>query len=424
MKSWKIFAPVCLLMMAVIAAPTVVQAEGRVALVMGTSSYESVEYLPNATKDAEDVAASLRSLGFTVFDGYDLSRIEMLKLTQAFTQALAADDVALFYFSGHGIQIGTENFILPADASGADTEQLKETSISLQTVLRGMELRGSRSIVILDACRNNPFQEKLKGRSVGGASRGLARVDAGVGSYIAFSTQPGNIALDGSGRNSPFTAALLEHLSSPEDDLHEMMRKVRRDVVKSTNRSQIPWENSSLIERIYLGAPGGRLPAATVETSTRHYDSPDPFTHVVSGLDPQGDGFLALRNGTTRNAARIAKMRDGTRLEVFQQRGAWFNVRTEKGLVGWAHSNWITPVDLYRNTPRPTSATNTCEALWYERNAIFARNGYCFGSARGQAAFSNAGCRAGLSAGQIPLSQNERRQVAEIRASERNLGCR
>lgn len=409
-------------------------AANRIALVIGNSNYAHVGTLPNAAQDARDIAAALRSIGFDVHDGYDLTRIETLQLTARVTQLLASDDVALFYFAGHGVQIGAENFIIPIDADGADEAELKSASVSLQAILREMELRSERNIIVLDACRNNPFEGRMIGRSVGGGARGLARVDAGVGSYIAFSTQPGNIALDGSGRNSPFTAALLRHLTSGQDDLHELMRKVRADVVAETDGSQIPWENSSLIEQVYLAAPGGRLaavaPAIVMPSPESVAPAPapavpaaaSPFLHVVAGLDPNGDGFLALRSGTTSSAQRLAKMTEGTRLQVLGQDGVWFHVRTDGGLEGWAHSNWIRFVGAAATSVAATDVAQ-CDSLWRARNEIFHRNGYCFSSARGQTAFSNVGCNPALTPDTVPLTAAERVEVSRLRAMETSLGC-
>jgi hypothetical protein len=290
-----------------------------------------------------------------------------------------------------------------------------------------MEIRANRNIIILDACRNNPFQGNETGRSIGGPSRGLARVDAGVGSYIAFSTQPGNIALDGEARNSPFTGALVRHLQSAGDDLHEMMRKVRADVVEATNGSQIPWENSSLIDQVFLSQPGGRQPLGVVQEPLVVAPTPAPapvpsgqFTHMVAGLDPNGDGFLALREGTARGAARIAKMGEGTPLQVLGQDGVWFYVQTQNGLSGWAHSNWIRFAGVQA---APRAAQNQCDALWYQRNAYFHQRGYCFNSPRGRAAFSNASCNPQLTAQSTPLSNAERVEVARLRQLEQSLGC-
>ncbi|NSY38259.1 caspase family protein [Leisingera sp. ANG59] len=405
------------------------EAGRRIALVLGNSEYQNASYLPNAERDARDIAAALRGIGFEVHDGYNLGRRDTLRLAQQVTGQLREEDTALFYYSGHGVQLGAENFVLPVDVAGSDEQQLKAASVSLQAILREMELRAGRNIIVLDACRNNPFQSRMAARSLGGAARGLARVDAGVGSYIAFSTQPGNVALDGSGQNSPFTAALLRHITRHED-LHAMMRRVRADVVAETGGSQVPWENSSLIDEVYLAARGQAAPdpaaggGAAVQAVPSGQIRPraQQFDYRVSGLDPNGDGFLALRDGTTSGARRLAKMGEGTRLAVLAQRGRWLRVRTETGLEGWAHSNWIRK-DAAASAAAPV-AQNQCDALWFQRNSIFARRGYCFQSPRGQAAFSNAGCIPGMRAGDVPLSAAERAEVTRLKAQEQLLGCR
>lgn len=394
-------------------------ASEKVALVIGNSQYKHVSVLPNAAQDAFDVAQVLDGLGFRVMQGTDLTRAEILRLAQKVRRSLGPDDIALFYFAGHAIQIGAENFIVPVDASGQDEQAIRQSSVMLQTVLSEMESRADRNIIILDACRNNPFDIPASGRSIGSPTRGLAKVDAGVGSFIAFSTQPGNVALDGNGRNSPFTAALLRHLPSRQDDLHEVMRKVRRDVVKETNSSQVPWENSSLIERIYLAGRPTQTRPTTAATARPQGAAPVALPYQVVGLDPDGDGFLALRNGTTPSATRISKMAEGTRLQVLGQDGVWFHVRTETGAIGWAHSNWIGFVGIINDQP-----PESCENLWFQRNSIFARNGYCFQGTRGRQAFSNAGCRIGVAAGDIPLSGAERMEVERLQSRENALQCR
>ena len=407
----------------VLIAPTFALAENRVALVIGNSDYRDVSFLPNAAKDGRDVAAKLRALNFTVFFKENATRAETLALALDMRRTLKRGDLALFYFAGHGVQIGAENYLLPIDAAGETESALKAASVSLQTILYEMEKIAGQSVVILDACRDNPFQARLVSRTVGGPARGLAKVDAGVGAYIAFSTQPGNVALDGVGDNSPFTAALLRHMDRSDEDLHAMMRRVRADVVAATERSQIPWENSSLLRPIYLN-PGADAPAATpapqpdTVVAAREGQEPD-FTHQVAGLDPNGDGFLALRQGITRGAQRLAKMTEGTRLKVFAKDGPWLKVATETGLSGWAHSNWIRRINRGAD-----EAGLSCDALWLQRNAIFARNGYCFRGARGQRAFGNEGCRQGLSAADIPLSAVERAEVDRLVAAERRQGCR
>jgi hypothetical protein len=251
---------------------------GRVALVIGNGDYASAGRLANAGNDAADMADRLTGLGFEVFAGQNLTRAQMLGLLDQFSDALNPEDLALFFYAGHGVQIGAENYIIPVDAVATDELTLTAASVKLQTILRTMELRADRRIVILDACRNNPFVEKLASRGVGEVPKGLARVEAGVGSYIAFSTQPENVALDGTGRNSPFTAALLAHIGDPESDIHAVMRRVRADVVATTGSVQVPWENSSLVEEVFLAA-GGQAP-------------PDTLTKLAETLPEQSQSRL------------------------------------------------------------------------------------------------------------------------------------
>ena len=401
----------------------------RVALVIGNSAYRSVTPLPNAATDAEDMAARLSDIGFAVYSGTDLSRAETLALIDEFAQGLQPDDLALFYYAGHGAQIGAENYLIPVDAAVSDEVSLTEASIRLDSVMRTMELRADRRIVILDACRNNPFLEKLASRALGGAevARGLAKVEAGVGSFIAFSTQPGNVALDGTGRNSPFTTALLRHIGAPGEDIHAVMRKVRAEVVATTGQTQVPWENSSLVSEVYLASDRVAPAPAPVGKITRPGEprtTPDPW-HYVGGLDPNGDGFLALRSGTTSGAARLAKMAEGTRLQVLSKGDPWWEVRTEDGLQGFAHSRWIkccvdAPVTA---AEVPTGAS--CEDLWYARNLIWHRYGYCFTTDRAIRAFGNDQCQSGVDRAAVALgmSDEDRAEVDRIVAEETRLGC-
>jgi hypothetical protein len=407
---------------------------GKVALVIGNSGYQNTSPLPNAATDATDMAQRLAGLGFDVYGGVDLDRQATLKAVDTFSRALSPDDLALFYYAGHGVQIGTENYIIPVDAAAADEVSLTEASVRLQTVLRTMELRADRRIVILDACRNNPFVEAVASRSGGEPARGLAKVEAGVGSFIAFSTQPGNVALDGDGRNSPFTTALLTHIGEPGLDIHAVMRKVRSDVVAATGETQVPWENSSLVEEVYLAStdtsgPAPQptpLPAPAPVVQPQPQPQPGPQYHYVGGLDPNGDGFLALRTGTGSNAQRIAKMPEGTMFEVLGSEGKWFYVRLLDGREGWAHSDWIRCC-TGGNAPAPRAevpASSTCESLWYERNSIWASYGYCFTSPRGIAAFGNAGCFRNQAQAQAAMSGQERAMVDRILAQESAQGCR
>lgn len=414
-------------------APLAARAE-RVALVIGNSAYAHANPLPNAAQDARDMAARLTEIGFAVYSGIDLTRDDTLALVAEFAQALQPDDLALFFYAGHGAQVGAENYVIPIDAAPTDELSLIDASVKLQSILRTMELRSDQRIVILDACRNNPFVEKLASRDVsGGVARGLAKVEAGVGSFIAFSTQPGNVALDGAGRNSPFTTALLAHIGEPGQDIHAVMREVRADVVAGTNQSQVPWENSSLVSEVFLASAAP--PPAIV--STAQISRPASTTRsvdyaYVSGLDPNGDGFLALRSGTTSAATRLAKMTEGTLLTVLGQQGDWRHVRLQDGREGWAHSNWIacciTVEEPAAQPPDPAvmqalDEGATCDQLWTARNLIWKSYGYCFTTDRAIRAFGNEGCQQGLDRAAIALSPADAAEVDRLATLEKSLGC-
>ena len=388
----------------------------RRALVLGNGAYPA-NALPNPTNDARDVAQRLRQMGFLVDEGIDLSRTEAMQLVQTFAASLGRDDIALFYYAGHASQIGSDNYLMPVDADLSGEDALKSSSIRMQSILSSIGERSNTRIIILDACRTNPFVNASASRA-GGVRSGLGKMEGGIGSFIAFSTGPNNVAADGRGRNSPFTAALLRHMATPGADIHAIMRNVRAEVRRDTDDQQIPWENSSLIEELYLSAalqPQVQAPAQVQPPA------PQPvFSHMVSGLDPNGDGFLALRDGITGSAQRIAKMGEGTRLNVLGQSGAWMMVETETGLRGWAHSNWIRPA---QPAARPVASQSQCDQLWYQRNAYFARRGYCFQSARGRAAFAGIACIPGLAVADVQLTLAERAEVERIRGVEQSLGC-
>jgi len=228
-------------------------AERRVALVIGNSAYKNTAPLKNPSNDAVDIAETLRQLGFEVIDGTDLSKREMEKRIRAFADKLVGADVGLFFYAGHGLQVDGRNFLAPVDATLKSDTDLDFEAIELNLVLKQLERNSRVSIVFLDACRDNPLARNLavasRSTSVG---RGLAQVDKAVGMMIAFATQPGNVALDGKGRNSPFTEALLRHIDSEGASINDVMIGVRKDVLETTNGKQVPWENSSLTGQFYF----------------------------------------------------------------------------------------------------------------------------------------------------------------------------
>lgn len=228
-------------------------AEKRVALVIGNSAYQHTAPLKNPSNDATDIAEKLRQLGFEVIDGTDLSKGDMEQRIRTFADKLVGADVGLFFYAGHGLQVDGRNFLAPVDAKLKSDTDLDFEAVELNLVLKQLERNSRVSIVFLDACRDNPLAHSLAqtSRSLE-IGRGLARIDKAVGMMIAFSTQPGNIALDGDGRNSPFTGALLRHIANEGSSINDVMIDVRKDVLDATNGKQVPWENSSLTGQFFF----------------------------------------------------------------------------------------------------------------------------------------------------------------------------
>lgn len=229
----------------------------RVALVIGNAAYAQANALTNPVNDAADMAKALTEAGFDVTLGLDLDRGGFNEKLRAFSRALDGADTALLFYAGHGLQVAGHNYLVPVDAGLGSERDLDFEAISLDFVLRQMEVgrEGKTSIVILDACRDNPLARNLA-RSMGTRSAavgsGLAEVQTGVGTFIAYSTQPGNVALDGAGRNSPFTAALTAHVLEPGRNLTALMIEVRNDVLKATDGRQVPWDHSALTSDFYF----------------------------------------------------------------------------------------------------------------------------------------------------------------------------
>jgi uncharacterized caspase-like protein len=228
-------------------------AEKRVALVIGNSAYQHTAPLRNPSNDATDMAAKLRELGFDVIDGIDLTKAEMESRIRAFADKLVGSDVGLFYYAGHGLAVDGKNFLAPVDAALKSEADVDFETVELNLVLKQMERNSRLSLVFLDACRNNPLATNLatSSRSLA-VSHGLARVEKAVGMMIAFSTRPEDVALDGEGRNSPFTGALLRHISDEGESVNDVMIEVRNDVLKATDGKQVPWENSSLTGQFFF----------------------------------------------------------------------------------------------------------------------------------------------------------------------------
>ncbi len=221
----------------------------RLALVIGNGAYRTAP-LKNSVNDAEDVGKVLSSLGFKVSLHKNVDKRTMEESIRGFGRQLKAGGVGLFYFAGHGMQVEGQNYLIPVNAKIESESDIKYEAVDAGLVLGKMEDAGNQlNIVILDACRNNPFSRNFRN-----AATGLARMDAPTGSLIAYATAPGAVAADGDGRNGIFTKHLIKHLTAPDLTVEQVLKKVRIDVAAETGQRQIPWESSSLMGEFYFSA--------------------------------------------------------------------------------------------------------------------------------------------------------------------------
>ncbi|MEZ5818475.1 MAG: caspase family protein [Hyphomicrobiaceae bacterium] len=253
----------------------------RIALVIGNAAYKETTPLKNTLNDAKDVAAALKRLGFEVLEGLDLDKRAMERLIRRFDQELTGAEVALFFYAGHGLQVAGQNYLVPTDARLAAEGDIDFESLPLNLVLRRMEREARTSLVLLDACRDNPLARNLA-RTMGTRStnvgQGLAEVRTGVGTLIAFSTQPGNVALDGSARNSPYTTALLRNIETPGRDVLSTLAAVRGEVVRATSGRQVPWEHTSLLGPVILRPGAAGTPPLAAASQGASSPSGNPVT--------------------------------------------------------------------------------------------------------------------------------------------------
>lgn len=300
-------------------------AETRMALVVGNGQYKHTAELANPANDARDVSQALKSAGFEVIEAIDADKRGLDAALRAFTEKLVAADVALFFYAGHGLQVGAQNYLVPTDAKLARERDLEFEAVRVDFVLRQMEIdrEGRTTIVILDACRDNPLARNLA-RSMGtrsaGVGRGLAQTAAGVGTFVAFATQPGNVALDGDGRNSPFSKALAKHMRTRGLNLPATMVAVRKDVIAETDGRQVPWDHSALTGDFYF-IPTGAAPAAgTAQTA------PAASGSDMAALQERLRRLEeAARERESRPASGTMLTADGIRLAELRARAASLN---------------------------------------------------------------------------------------------------
>jgi caspase domain-containing protein len=311
----------------------------RVALVIGNGSYRSVPALPNPPNDAGDVAAALKRLGFTVTLIANGTFDEMRRGLIALGRDAAGADMAAVYFAGHGMEINGENWLIPVDAElKRDTDAANE-AISLQSVMLQVADTTSLGLVILDACRNNPFAAKMN-RSLAtraAMSSGLGRIEPVGNVLVAYAARDGTTALDGDGHNSPFTAALLRNIETPGVEVTFMFRNIRDDVMEATRNEQQPFVYGSLSRKaIYLA--GLPQPGVTQANATPAVAAP-ALSASPSAIDPAliGTWEIMVPSGHSQSRWIWQIMGDGS--YKFHAEGGRA-VQPHEGTVTAANGHW------------------------------------------------------------------------------------
>ncbi len=291
-------------------------ADKRVALVMGNSSYDHAPRLPNPVNDAKAMAESLRAAGFELIGGapqLDLDRAGTEKAIRSFGAKLAGADVGLFFYAGHGMQARGTNYLLPVSANLEKEADVRYELIDVAMVLDEMALAESRlNIVILDACRNNPFG----GRGLRAASPGLAQMQAPAGTIIAYATQPGAVAADGAGANSPYTEALSKAMLKPGEAVFDIFNDVGITVKRNSGGVQQPWVSASPIEgRFYFLGPTTVVTAPPAEA---------PVTGAAAAADKETLFWDSIKGSSNRGLfeAYLKQFPQGTFAPIAEARVA------------------------------------------------------------------------------------------------------
>ena len=285
----------------VVASVGTVQAQ-RLALVVGNAQYDGASDLKNSATDAAAMAKALKRLDFTVTLLTDVDGPSFWADLDTFIAAAETAESAVFFYSGHAFQMSGVNYLVPVGAKLESRELSIRESLSLDTIIAKLQSRSRQTLIFLDACRNDPLPKTVRGD--GAASDGLARVQTGVGTFVAFATSPGGVAADavGDAPNSPFTTALLKNISTEGISISDMMIEVRNDVEVATLRQQAPWDQSSLREQFYFVAPKA---ASKQELSEKDFEllaqlSPEDRKTFMDLLGQSGFDPAALEKAETQ----------------------------------------------------------------------------------------------------------------------------
>ena len=336
-------------------------AETRVALVIGNSAYSSGS-LPNPVNDAKLISEGLKSVGFEVIARHNADQTAMKRAIQEFGERLekaGPDSVGLFYYAGHGVQLNGRNYLIPTTANIEREGDVEIEAVSADWVIEQMRFARNRlNIVILDACRNNPFSRGL--RSV---ERGLATMDAPAGIMIAYSTAPGAVAEDGNGRNSPYTTALTQSMLRVRQPVEQMFKQVRVEVMAATSGKQVPWESSSLTGDFYFTGPAS-APAPLVRpdenTHTAEKSVADTSSGSSTGWFAWLSGFFSSSAPATAAKPPVTQIAMGASVPGARALELFSTLGIDPGEIDAAHSYPEATIrQLIENAPRRVTLGST-----------------------------------------------------------------
>ena len=279
------------------------------ALVVGNSAYTHTSPLKNPVNDAKAIGSTLQQLGFEVTTLLDVNQRQMEQVLRRFGSRLRDQNgVGLFYYAGHGMQVAGENYLLPVDINPSTETDVRYDAIPVGKLLGQMDAAGNgMNIVILDACRNNPFSRSFRSNS-----RGLAQVIAPTGSFISYATAPGNVAADGEGDNGLFTAKLLEHMKTPGLKLEEVFKRVRSDVQRESNDQQVPWDSSSVTGDFFFVPPNNSNVVSAPANNSQNSDKEDPAAQIWAIIENSENPTAFeefLKEFPESSQARLAKFK-------------------------------------------------------------------------------------------------------------------
>lgn len=374
-------------------------AEPRVALVVGNANYRDEQKLANPANDASLIAASLTKVGFDVVLVTDASQKQLQRAIVDFGDRLSKagpDATGLFYYAGHGLQVEGSNYLVPVDADITREAEVEIDAVEADLVLKQMAFAGSRvNIVILDACRNNPLARDFRG--IGDSSQGFAEIHSKPkGTFISYSTAPGEVAVDGMDGHSPFAEAVADAIQIPGLDLPEVFQRVRERVLNATDEKQTPWDSSSLVKSFYFVPPQhddlvaalqpASPPAVTqvAQVATPNHDPhhgtllrtatadaaavAQPVEQTADQPGMQASAFVAanrslyaksgsrMRAEPSTDAAVVTKLASNAPLKAIARSadGSWWQVALADGRTGYVHRQAVSEYRLAMQLPRNT----------------------------------------------------------------------